>query len=114
MEAATGYERGFWGLVARGATFKSMARKRTRPGRAIIVEHRAELAAAERLAGRHLAEWKAGAGTAVSGALDRAQAQWCAFRPGETIVFEWPAAIGEVRSGTVPATGTTGRRAGAA
>ena len=40
VEAATNYENGFWGLVARGATFKSTGRRRTKPGRALIAAHR--------------------------------------------------------------------------
>ncbi|MDQ6614797.1 MAG: hypothetical protein M3083_08635 [Actinomycetota bacterium] len=36
-----------WGLVAQGATFKSTGRKVTRPGQHVIVEHRADLMAAE-------------------------------------------------------------------
>ena len=60
VEAATGYADGFWGLIDRGATFKSTGRKATRPGRAIIRDHRAELDASEGLAGAHLAAWRAG------------------------------------------------------
>src|SRR4051812_9711494 len=31
VEAATAYPNGFWGLVAKGATFKSTGRRRTKP-----------------------------------------------------------------------------------
>lgn len=34
VEASLGIEHGFWGCVAQGASFKSLGRKRTRPGRA--------------------------------------------------------------------------------
>jgi hypothetical protein len=54
IEAATGYDVGFWGLVARGATFRSTGRRRTRPGRAIIAAHRDELRVSEQLAVVHL------------------------------------------------------------
>jgi len=50
VEAATHYEHGFWGLVARGATFRSTGRRRTKPGRAVIAQHRSELQASEHLA----------------------------------------------------------------
>ena len=60
VEAATGLRTGFWGLVERGATFKSTGRRITKPGRALIVAHRAELDDAERIAGEHLARWHAG------------------------------------------------------
>ncbi len=35
IEAAAGYGHGFWGLVARGATFKSTGRRQTKPGRVL-------------------------------------------------------------------------------
>src|SRR3984957_11184653 len=76
IEAATGCRNGFWGLVARGATFKSTGRRRTKPGRAIIAAHRADLAGSEKLAGAHLAAWRAGAQNDVTAALDRAFEQW--------------------------------------
>lgn len=55
IEAATGYQRGFWSLIALGATFKSTGRKR--PGRTVIAEHRADLVESEALAGEHLTCW---------------------------------------------------------
>jgi hypothetical protein len=45
IEASTGYQHGFWGLVAQGTTFKSTGRRRTKPGRSLIADHRDELAA---------------------------------------------------------------------
>src|SRR5688500_13665024 len=52
---------GFWGLLARGATFKrGTDRRRTRPGRAIVATHRAQLHAAEALGNTHHAAWLAG------------------------------------------------------
>jgi hypothetical protein len=107
IEAATGYQNGFWGLVARGATFKSTRRRLTKPGRALIVDHRRELAESERLAGRHLAEWKAGARSPVTIALDAALDQWRGLGPGEAIVFDWRSPVGVV-------TGTIDRPVGAA
>jgi hypothetical protein len=59
IEASTGYQHGFWGLVAQGATFKSTGRRRTRPGRSLIADRRDELSAAEQLAGLHLEQWRA-------------------------------------------------------
>jgi len=98
IEAATGYENGFWGLVARGATFKSTGRRRTRPGRAIIARHRADIAASERLAGLQLAAWKAGARTPVATALAQAMDQWHGLGRGATLVFDWPDPFGRVES----------------
>lgn len=99
IEAATGYPRGFWGLLERGATFKTTGRKRTKPGRAVIAEHRDELLESEQLAARHLTAWHGGESTPVTDALDRAQAQWTALQPGERIHFEWPSATGTVEPG---------------
>jgi len=96
VEAATGYADGFWGLIDRGATFKSTGRKATRPGRAIIRDHRAELDASEGLAGAHLAAWRAGEISDVSDALTVAYDQWQALAPGEHLVFEWPSPAGTV------------------
>jgi hypothetical protein len=96
IEAATGYRNGFWGLVAKGATFKTTGRKRTKPGRAVIAEHRDELLESEQLAARHSTAWRAGEKTPVTESLDRALAQWTALRPGEELRFEWPSPVGTV------------------
>lgn len=96
IEASTGYRHGFWELVATGATFNSTGRRRTKPGRAIIAEHRAELAGAEELAGRHLADWRAGKDSPVSDALNRALDQWKDLAADQRLVFQWPSAIGSV------------------
>jgi hypothetical protein len=98
IEAATGYQHGFWGLLAQGATFKSTGRRRTRPGRAVIVTHRKELLASEHLAGAYLAAWKAGAASPVTEALSRAAVQFSGLKQGERLRFEWPSVIGEVVS----------------
>jgi hypothetical protein len=94
IEAATGYEHGFWGLVAKGATFKSTGRKRTKPGRAVIAAHRQELIDSGRLAGEQLASWHRGETTPVTAALTAAWEQWRDLAPGDRLVFEWPAAAG--------------------
>jgi hypothetical protein len=96
VEAATGYENGFWGLVARGATFKSTGRRRTKPGRALIAAHRRELAGSEQLAQQHVAEWRSGLDTGVAQRLRAAEEQWRSLEPGDEIVFEWPSPAGHV------------------
>lgn len=95
IEAATGYTAGFWGLLAEGATFKSTGRRRTPQGRALIVEHRAELRDAEVLAGMHLMSWQRGDVNEVTTALQQASEQFRGLRPGERLRFEWPSAYGE-------------------
>ena len=96
IEAATGYEHGFWGLLAQGATYKSTGRRRTQPGRAVIAAHRKQLLASEHLAGAYLAAWKAGAASPVTEALSRAAVQFSGLRTGERLRFEWPSVEGKV------------------
>jgi hypothetical protein len=96
IESATGYSHGFWGLVAKGATFKSTGRKRTKPGWALIAQHRAELLASEHLAGMHVLQWRCGVHTPVTAALDEAKAQWQDLKVGDEIVFEWPSPRGTI------------------
>jgi hypothetical protein len=98
VEAASGYQNGFWGLVARGATFRSTGRRVTKPGRALIAAHRDELNGAERLAAVHLAQWHAGAHTSVTEPLTRALQQWNELGVGDRLVYEWPSATGTVRA----------------
>lgn len=97
VEAATGYGDGFWGLLSRGATFKSTGRKRTKPGRALIASHREDLANAEALAAVHLAAWHGGHQSAVTDALTAAADQFQKLRQGETLEFEWPSVAGTVQ-----------------
>ena len=92
IEAASRTENGFWGLVSRGATFKSTGRKLTRPGRALIAKHRDDLNTSEVLANEHVARWRRGETTPVTLALSEAAAQWTALKIGDRLTFEWPAA----------------------
>jgi hypothetical protein len=96
IEAATGYRNGFWDLIAKGATFKSTGRRRTKPGRAVIADHRAELAGAEKLAGLHLDRWKTGDVSPVSVALSRALDQWKGLSTSDRLAFDWPSPTGVV------------------
>jgi hypothetical protein len=98
IEAATGYQHGFWGLLAVGATFKSTGRRRTKPGRDVIAAHRAELIESEQLAGLHFSDWQQGRSTSVTAALDRASEQFQALRPHERLVFIWPASEGRIET----------------
>lgn len=97
VEAACHFEDGFWGLLARGATFKSTGRKVTKPGRALIAAHRQGLAQAEALAGLHGAAWLAGEHSPVADTLDRARDDWETLSLGDRLVFAWPSACGTVR-----------------
>ena len=111
IEAAAGFHDGFWDLVARGATFKSTGRRRTKPGRAVIAAHRDELAGAEKLAGFHMALWRARRPSPVTDDLDRALAQWNELLPGQRLVFSGPSAHGTAADGATSdrATAAAGR-----
>ena len=91
VEEALSLESGFWGLLARGATFESVAgRRRTRPGRELIRTHRAELAWAEWVVNTHLKAWQAGRATPVAPALENMRARWRALNVGEELDLTWP------------------------
>jgi hypothetical protein len=90
VEATLGLEHGFWNLVANGATFKSIGRRRTKPGRQLIVTHRQELNEAEKVVNAHVATWHRGAPTPAGPALDSMLARWRALAIGEELVVEWP------------------------
>jgi hypothetical protein len=101
IEAATGYDHGFWGLVSQGATFRTMSKPVTKPGRAIIVRHRAALEDSEHLAGVHLGDWRGGEQTPVTALLSQAARQFQALGPADRLVAEWPSPQGWIeRSAT--------------
>lgn len=97
VEASTSTTDGFWGLLARGATFRSTGRRVTKPGRALILQHREGLDRAEVTANRCIAAWRSGERTPASEALDAALRQWRELGPDERLVFRWPSAVGEVQ-----------------
>jgi hypothetical protein len=90
VEGVLGIDRGFWGSVAAGATFKSMRCRRTAAGRAVIAANRADLDAGERLVGEHVGRWQRGEPTPVADALDELTARWAAMGDGERLALEWP------------------------
>jgi hypothetical protein len=90
VEEALGLECGFWGLLAKGATFKSVpGRRRTQPGRHVIRAHRALLDGAEGLVNAHVNAWRAGAGTPARAALETMLARWRALPVGEELRLDW-------------------------
>ena len=90
IETALGLRRGFWGLLANGATFKSVpGRRLTRPGQAVVRAHREALYATEGLVNAHFAAWRKGVATAVGPALDVMYARWLALPVGERLRVEW-------------------------
>jgi hypothetical protein len=99
VEGALGLETGFWGLLARGATFKSVpGRRPTEPGRAIIRAHRSLLESAEGRVNVHVTAWREGRATPVRAALDAMLDRWRALPVGEELRLEWPVRTGRRRT----------------
>jgi hypothetical protein len=91
IESALGVRDGFWGLLAHGASFKSVpGRRATRPGTQLVRAHRDALVAVEDVVNAHFARWRSGADTPVAPALDVMYARWLALPAGERLVVEWP------------------------
>ena len=90
VEANLSLEDGFWNLVANGATFKSLGRRQTKPGRQLIADHRAQLNEAEGIVNAHVQAWRDGVPTPLGPTLDATLARWRALRVGEELVVEWP------------------------
>jgi hypothetical protein len=88
VEVTLGLEEGFWNLVANGATFKSIGRRRTKPGRQLIAAHREALNEVEKVVNAHVAAWRDGEPTPVGPALDVMLARWRALFVGEELVVE--------------------------
>ena len=90
VEETFGIQRGFWGLVAKGATFKSVpGRRRTRPGQELIRAHRDALKAVEQLVNTHVSAWRAGASTPAAHVLEAMLARWRALQVGEELRLDW-------------------------
>jgi hypothetical protein len=90
-EAHLGIRDGFWGLLARGATFDhGTQQRRTRPGRQLIRENRAALHAAEQLGNQHHFNWVNGQPTPVASTLDDLAVLWENTPDGGTLTVSWP------------------------
>jgi hypothetical protein len=90
-ESQLGIVDGFWGLLARGATFDHGTRqRRTRPGRQLIRDHRSALGAAEAIGNHHHSAWATGAPTPVGPTFDRLARLWDGTPDGGTLTLRWP------------------------
>ena len=89
IEASLGIAFGFWGCVAAGARFRSLGRKRTEQGRAVIRRHRVELDEAEQRVNEVFFAWRRGEVTPAGEALDQALAEWRRLPDGGELVLEW-------------------------
>jgi hypothetical protein len=90
IEEALGIRHGFWGCVSAGATFRSLGRKRTEPGKAVIKHHLDELLEAETRVNDVYFTWRAGGATPVNDALDAMLATWRNLPEQEELVLVWP------------------------
>jgi hypothetical protein len=90
FEATVGLEHGFWGSVAQGATFRSLGRKRTKPGRDVIRRHRIEIDLAEHIVHDHVDRWRAGKPTPCAERLEEFDARWRALDDRGSITVVWP------------------------
>lgn len=90
VEGTLSLDRGFWGSVAAGATFKSTGRKRTRAGRAVIARNRKELDTAEHIVNEHYLRWKLGQPTPVAARLDEMARRWEVLADRGELTLEWP------------------------
>jgi hypothetical protein len=90
-EAHFGIDDGFWGLLARGATFRHGTQQRpTRPGRQLIRDHRQALGAAEAIGNQHHFAWAHGHPTPVASMFDRLARAWEAIPESATLTIQWP------------------------
>ena len=100
IEDALDLERGFWGCVAAGATFKTLGRRTTPQGKAVIAENLAELEAAEARVNEIYFGWRAGVPTELDHELDSMLERWRNLDDGDELTVEWqydPKAAGKAR-----------------
>ena len=108
-EAHLGIEDGFWGLLARGATFRrGTDRRTTRLGRAMLAEHRSAVHAAEQLDNAHHALWSTRQPTPVAATFDFPAEQWVALPDNGTMTLQWPLEIRRPRQ-SLALTGQRGK-----
>lgn len=89
IEDALGLGRGFWGSVAAGATFKTLGRKQTPQGKAVIAKNLKELDDAEARVNEIYFAWRAGEPTELDGPLDVMLERWRGLRDGDDLPLEW-------------------------
>src|SRR5438552_10363117 len=90
VERELGLEYGFWGVLARGGSFKSVpGRRQTQPGRQIIRAHRAELEDAEALVNAQVNAWKTGLVRPTGAALDAMLVRWRDLAVGDELHLNW-------------------------
>lgn len=89
IERELGIRDGFFGTVAAGGTFKSMARPQKPSRRTAIAQNRAGIDRAEGLVNGHWTAWLSGGETSCAYALDKALASWKSIEPGGTLTLDF-------------------------
>lgn len=89
IEQQLGLKFGFWGCVAAGATFKTLGRKRTPQGKAIITKYAAQLDDAEEKVNDIYFAWRVGKPTPLDDELNDMLQRWRALSDVEELVLEW-------------------------
>lgn len=89
IEDALDLEFGFWGCVAAGATFRTLGRRRTPQGRAVIDSHLEDLDAAEARVNEVYFAWRNGESTPLDAELDSMLERWRQLPDGDDLVLEW-------------------------
>lgn len=89
VEDALGIDHGFWGCVADGATFKTLGRRRTPQGKAVIAQHAPALDEAEVRVNEVYFAWRRGEATAADAELEAMLLRWRALDEGESLVVTW-------------------------
>lgn len=111
-EAVLQLPNGFWGLLARGATYRHGTQQRpTRTGRSLVRDHRRELREAEALGNHHHGTWVEGGSTPVGPTFDHLAQRWNELPVGGSLAVHWPgldvpAARGKQRNRWLRACGT--------
>jgi len=89
VEKHFGITDGFFGTVAAGGTFRSMAKRKNKPGRAVIARNVPSLGVAELIVNQTWSDWMAKRPTPCNDALDRAYAEWMSLPPGGSLTLDW-------------------------
>jgi hypothetical protein len=92
IESELGIGDGFWGSIEQGATFKSLDRKRTEAGKAVVRRNRDGLDRAEAVANDHARRWAEGEPTPLAPTLDDLHRRWLALPDGASLDLDWPGA----------------------
>jgi hypothetical protein len=89
IEDVLDLEFGFWGCVAAGATFRTLGRKRTPQGRAIIERHLDDLESAETAVNEIYFAWRRGRPTPLDDELTSMLGRWREVPDGGDLVLPW-------------------------